>query len=262
MDNKILLDLVAKNLDAIKLLVEALQNEEKVDPILIEITAEKAKAVYQELILLSQVQTETIEIDEVDFQEETSIEERDIQPFAPTGTIVENEVSPSSEVENNMIEKQETIHVETQTELNTPHQIEETVTNKEFEFEAIPSAQPTTEEKLEEPESEIQEVKILSKQSISESSVNDKLAATVVHESKVKGLPVTNLMNAIGINDRFLYIRELFANESANFEKTVEHLDGLNSFLEAIDFLEKNFRWTKNEASLKFMELLKRRFEK
>ena len=115
---------------------------------------------------------------------------------------------------------------------------------------------------MEEPEPETQEVKILSKQSISEPSVNDKLAATVVHEPKVKGLPVTNLMNAIGINDRFLYIRELFANESANFEKTVEHLDRLNSFLEAIDFLEKNFRWTKNEASLKFMELLKRRFEK
>jgi hypothetical protein len=73
-------------------------------------------------------------------------------------------------------------------------------------------------------------------------------------------IPLPKIADAIGINDRFLFIHELFANESSAFDQAIQDIDQLNSIEEAVIFLKKNFKWTKNEASQKFLILVKRRF--
>jgi hypothetical protein len=279
MDNKIILELVAKNLEEIKLLVDELRNVGKTDPLLIAIAATKAKTLYQELMLLSQNEPVLFQSDLNVTPDEISDQEEDIPDVIPTDQLIEEEIPPSTEIETSIVEVpessgnesqvesskveiQETPSVETETIIEVPQPIEEQVVTEESKTEPIHSPETIPEVKMEEPEPENHVIKILSDQFINEPSVNERLAASAVHETSVKGLPVTNLMNAIGINDRFLFVRELFANDNTNFEKTVDQLDCLESFLEAIDYLEKNFKWTKNEVSLKFMELLKRRFEK
>ncbi len=104
--------------------------------------------------------------------------------------------------------------------------------------------------------------KVFGEQFTKEPSLHDKLSEAAHVSSRIKGMPITNLRSAIGLNDRFMYTRELFGNDSGKYDSTVDTIDQLSTFLEAIEHLEQNYKWTKNETSLKFMDLVKRRFEK
>jgi hypothetical protein len=94
-----------------------------------------------------------------------------------------------------------------------------------------------------------------------EKSVNDLMSDDISKlEHKLSNRPVTSLQSAIGINDRFQYIRELFEGSVDDFVKTVADLDSMNDMKDAVDYLQTNFKWKKNETSLKFVNLIKRRF--
>lgn len=94
-----------------------------------------------------------------------------------------------------------------------------------------------------------------------EKSVNDIMSDDNSKlEHKLSNRPVTSLHSAIGINDRFQYIRELFEGSVDNFVKTVADLDSMNDIKDAVNYLQTNFKWKKNETSLKFVNLIKRRF--
>lgn len=103
--------------------------------------------------------------------------------------------------------------------------------------------------------------KILGDSFLKEKSVNDILASgNGKLEHKLSNRPVDSIQAAIGINDRFQYIRELFDGKSDVFSKTVTEIDGMNDLKEAVHYLQQNFKWKKNETSLKFVNLVKRRF--
>ena len=94
-----------------------------------------------------------------------------------------------------------------------------------------------------------------------EKSVNDSMSFDSSKlEHKLSNRPVDSLQSAIGINDRFQYIRELFEGSADNFVKTVADLDSMEDIKDAVDYLQTNFKWKKNETSLKFVNLIKRRF--
>ncbi|WP_340114462.1 hypothetical protein [Maribellus mangrovi] len=96
---------------------------------------------------------------------------------------------------------------------------------------------------------------------LKEKSVNDLLSnGSGKLENKLSNSPVVSIQGAIGINDRYQYIRELFNGDADNFVKTVTELDQLNNIQEAVSYLQQNYRWKKNETSLKFVNLVKRRF--
>lgn len=92
-------------------------------------------------------------------------------------------------------------------------------------------------------------------------SLNDFITDDSVKlEHKLSNMPVSSLQSAIGINDRFQYIRELFDGNSDLYNETVTKLDSMNEIKDAVVFLQNNFKWKKTEISLKFVNLLKRRF--
>ncbi len=93
-----------------------------------------------------------------------------------------------------------------------------------------------------------------------EKSINETLAATQSIDHKVSTLPLSRLEQAIGLNDRFLFIRELFNNDAGLFNQAIRQIDQMQTLSEAVNFLNGNFKWKKNEASLKFAQLVKRRF--
>ncbi len=96
---------------------------------------------------------------------------------------------------------------------------------------------------------------------LKEKSVNDLISAESGKlEHKLSNRPVISIQAAIGINDRFQYIRELFEGKSEIFLKTVSEIDNMNDIKEAVHYLQQNFKWKKNETSLKFVNLVKRRF--
>ena len=96
---------------------------------------------------------------------------------------------------------------------------------------------------------------------LKEKSVNDLMSDDFSKlEYKLSNRPVSSIQSAIGINDRFQYIRELFEGSTDNFVKTVADLDSMNNIKDAVNYLQSNFKWKKNETSLKFVNLIKRRF--
>jgi len=94
-----------------------------------------------------------------------------------------------------------------------------------------------------------------------EKSVNDLIDIESSNlEHKLSNRPVDSIKKAIGINDKFQYIRELFEGNAERFVDAVTELDEKKDINEAVDYLKQNFKWQKNETSLKFINLVKRRF--
>jgi hypothetical protein len=78
--------------------------------------------------------------------------------------------------------------------------------------------------------------------------------------SHFKALPLKSLKEGLLLNDRYLFQRELFNDDKSRLDETIAALDRLSSIHEAVSYLKANFRWTKSEASEKFVQLVKRRF--
>ena len=73
--------------------------------------------------------------------------------------------------------------------------------------------------------------------------------------------PVNDIRKAMGINDRFLFQRELFKNNSELFNQTLDQLNKMKSLSDANNFLVSNFGWdSENEVVNSFMKIVKRRF--
>jgi dihydroorotate dehydrogenase len=64
------------------------------------------------------------------------------------------------------------------------------------------------------------------------------------------------------LNDRFLFIKEIFNNNSEKYNTIIDQLDKMETIQQAVDYLKVNLSLQKNETSMKFVDLLKRRFTK
>ena len=72
---------------------------------------------------------------------------------------------------------------------------------------------------------------------------------------------VTDLRRAIGINDKFLMIRDLFDGDAAAYEAAIGTLNGFDDFDECMIYIAENYAWNANSDGAKFlMELLERKF--
>ena len=77
--------------------------------------------------------------------------------------------------------------------------------------------------------------------------------------------PLEAIIKSIGINERFVLIKELFKNDTNKFNEVLNKINELNSFEEADDYLRNNtavaYNWNyKSVAVLSFMKLVEKRF--
>jgi hypothetical protein len=73
---------------------------------------------------------------------------------------------------------------------------------------------------------------------------------------------VPDLRNAIGINDRFLFQRELFNSSAELYNQTLDQLNSMQDLPSALSFLKTNFNWdTASETYEMFLKTVKRRFK-
>ena len=94
-------------------------------------------------------------------------------------------------------------------------------------------------------------------------SINDILAQNKKADvsSIINKQPITNIKSAIGIGDRFLFIRELFNKNSELYEETINKLNMLSSFDDAKDYLLSNFEWNENNETVNsFFAIIKRKW--
>ena len=78
--------------------------------------------------------------------------------------------------------------------------------------------------------------------------------------SKLQTAPLSSISLGIGLNDKFLFIRELFKSDNVLFNNTIKQLDSMGSLEKALDFVQRNFDWDeKSETTQKFVHLIHRR---
>lgn len=81
------------------------------------------------------------------------------------------------------------------------------------------------------------------------------------HASVRLGAPIADLRQAIGINDKFLMIRDLFGGDSSLFDSTVAALNAQESLDDCMIYIAEHFAWNPESDSAKLvMELLERKF--
>lgn len=112
------------------------------------------------------------------------------------------------------------------------------------------------------PEELIQEKTVIGEPLIKDRSLNDAIGETKSTEPPLTSGPISSLRAAIGLNDRFLFIREIFANNTDKYNSVIDQLDKLETQQQAVELLKANITLQKNETSMKFVDLLKRRFSK
>jgi hypothetical protein len=95
-----------------------------------------------------------------------------------------------------------------------------------------------------------------------ERSLNDVIGENKSAETNLSNSSISSLRATIGLNDRFLFIREIFNNNSEKYNTVIDQLDKMETIQQAVDYLKVNLSLQKNDTSLKFVELLKRRFSK
>jgi hypothetical protein len=99
---------------------------------------------------------------------------------------------------------------------------------------------------------------------------NQKISAQIAEKenmasSHVNILPITDLKSAINLNDKLLYIKDLFNGYSLAYSEAIEIVNRFNTYEEAERFLKTNYvaknNWEGKAATAeKFYTLLKRRY--
>ncbi len=102
--------------------------------------------------------------------------------------------------------------------------------------------------------------------SLDEASLNDmhKTAKTELAD-RLQDSPVKDLKKAIGINDRYLYINELFNGNEDMFERTLKTLNSFSILPEAEYWIQRELTlkmgWKEENPQVQqFIQLVKRRF--
>ena len=97
-------------------------------------------------------------------------------------------------------------------------------------------------------------------------SLNDKLRQQSSELGDLlKGSPIKDLRKAIGINDRFVFISELFRGDEAMYERSIKTINSFNIFPEAQYWINRELivklGWDSEAENVKhFYQLVKRRF--
>ena len=108
---------------------------------------------------------------------------------------------------------------------------------------------------------EVEKTNLDNSTSINDAFASDSLKKTVA--DKLSRQPIKNLKSAIGINQKFLFMNDLFGGENKKFNTAINKINSFNTLPEAIAFIDSELSstWDKGHSSvLNFMDLVERRF--
>lgn len=99
-----------------------------------------------------------------------------------------------------------------------------------------------------------------------ETSINDKLKQQHNEAGgRLQNEPIKDLHKAIGINDKYTFIKELFRNDEAAYERSLKTINSFNILPEAEYWIQREMKyklgWDDNNPTVKtFYQLVRRRF--
>jgi hypothetical protein len=255
-----------KELDFLKLLVSRFHEQDKVNELELNVAMQKTQDIYEQFLKIKLLpDAETIE-NPAFFKPERSatvtVEEKVTAPEPvteqPKAATPRKKPAPKPEPEPVFIPAPE--------ETEEPEEtFEETIVWEEPKpVKKEKSAVTHREEKPQQPVTP--KVSILAERlSPAEAThINETLAQQKTGSdlsSKLQTSPLPSIASGIGINDKFLYIRELFSGDSDTYNRTVKKLDSAGSLDDALEFIQTNFNWDEKDGTVaKFVNLVYRRY--
>jgi len=149
--------------------------------------------------------------------------------------------------------------------------VETDATNEEVhpnQINLLDAIEEHVEENIEpEPEPETSPVDEVSNED-APTSINDSFASGTPKKTladKLGRQPITDLKAAIGLNQKFLYMNDLFQGENEIFHDAIDKINAFRELAQAIEYIESNlsssYKWDMESSSvLSFMDLVERRF--
>ncbi len=116
------------------------------------------------------------------------------------------------------------------------------------------------------PEKEAMSKEINDAVSNNHASINEKLKQSKIDlGDTLTEVPIRDLRKAIGVNDRFLFINELFRGDEVAYERSIKTINSFTIFAEAEYWIQRELKvkngWdSSNEMVAQFFQLVKRRF--
>jgi hypothetical protein len=128
--------------------------------------------------------------------------------------------------------------------------------------EEIPTIEQTSEEEtIAEPTSEEPTIEETVKEEPAKEEHTTPVQHTIPTQTTLFGPAVTDIRQAISLGDRFLFQRELFAGNGELMQHTLDDLNQLASYEEALAYIQEKFSWDIESTAVKlFDNVLKRRF--
>jgi hypothetical protein len=79
--------------------------------------------------------------------------------------------------------------------------------------------------------------------------------------TKLQNKPISNIKTAVSINDKIMYINELFNGDSKLWDEVIDALNTMDNLDNALTYIDKRFGWEEeNDTIISFLELIYRRF--
>ena len=98
-------------------------------------------------------------------------------------------------------------------------------------------------------------------------SLNDRFAQAETSSlaDQLGKQPIKDLISAIGLNEKFLFVEQLFNNDADAYKEQLKILNSMSSFDEAINYinnqLKNKFEWKlKGTVEKKFIRIIERRY--
>ena len=94
-------------------------------------------------------------------------------------------------------------------------------------------------------------------------SVNDRSATPHAWRTGLPGSPVRNILSAISLNDRVLFINTLFQEDPALFQSTIAQFNEMQTLDEAEAYIETHFPgWNlDSDIAFRFMMAVRRKLQ-
>lgn len=230
----------------------SLQNNGEIKKIEMDLLLQRVRELYDQLLSLSQDSRADQTISTSRKQTETESKQPEYEP----------EQQATAE------EKQPTSNAGAQTANNSA--------------DSIPEEKSTKEEPEEEPHTPVQEADIQTEKTrnVSDKQESPEIVAdrfqntkTFMHDnlvkkqaksdvsSKMQSKPIHDLNKAIGVNDKFLFVRELFEGNRDRYHEALQIINEIPTYEEAETYISESFDWNWEKPEVKkFMDLVKRKF--
>lgn len=97
-------------------------------------------------------------------------------------------------------------------------------------------------------------------------SLNDRLKAEIIEVGhQLTEAPIRDLKRAIGINDRFVFVNDLFRGDEVMYERSLKTINAFRIYAEAEYWIERELKvklgWEEDHPTTRyFYQLVKRRF--